>query len=74
MIINKQLEIFVKCFYVRTKIGLRTLSLVVFLEVGLDWILILKYWSGLRVEKVSVRLSLLALFCECVDDGMFAES
>ena len=34
---NKQLEIFVKCFYVWTKIGLRTLSLAFFFGVGLDF-------------------------------------
>ena len=34
---NKQLEIFVKCFYVWTKIGLQTLSLDFFFRVGLDF-------------------------------------
>ena len=55
---NKQLEIFVTCFYVWTKIGLRTLSLAFFLGEKLDWIFILKYWTGLGVEKISVRSSL----------------
>ena len=54
---NKQLEIFVKCFYVWTKIGLRTLSLAFFAE--LDWIFILKYWTGLEVEKTLVHSSLI---------------
>ena len=58
MIINKQLEIFVKCFYVWTKIGLRTLSLAFFFGVGLDCIFILKYCAGFGVEKISVRSSL----------------
>ena len=34
---NKQLEIFVKCFSVWTKIGLRTLNLAFFFGVGLDF-------------------------------------
>ena len=55
---SKQLEIFVKCFYVWTKIGLRTLSLAFFFGVGLDWIFILKYWTRLGVEKISVHSSL----------------
>ena len=58
---NKQLEIFVTCFYVWTEIGLRTLSLAFFFGVGLDWIFISKYWTGLGVEKISVRSSLIRI-------------
>ena len=62
VIMNKQLEVFVKCFYVWTKIGLRTLNLAFFFGVGLDWIFILKYWTRLGVEKIQVRsIGLIAL-------------
>ena len=42
---NKQLEIFVKCFYVWTKIGLRILSLAFFLGVGLDFYFKILDWT-----------------------------
>ena len=50
----KQLEIFVKCFYVWTeKIGLRALSLAFFSES--DWIFILKTRSKVREKSFSTK-------------------
>ena len=49
VIMNKQLKFFAKCFYVWTKIGLRTLSLAFSFGVGLDFHFKILGWT--RSEK-----------------------
>ena len=68
MMMNKQLEIFVKCFYVCTKITLRTLSLAFFSKS--HWIFIFKYRTGLAVEKISARSSVMILLKSAGAQGL----
>ena len=64
MIMNEQLEIFVKCFYVRTKIGLRALSLAFFFGFRLDFHFKILDWtrSGKNLSPlISTRFACLSV-------------
>ena len=71
---NKHLEIFVKCFYVRTKIGLWTLSIAYFFGVGLDFHFKLLNWTRSGINLSPLISTVRTLTSQCSLRKRFGQS